>query len=358
MMVCFLVIGCVGAAEQKSGPETSFKDLAGNNVTLPKSVDRVIITSMSPMVPVYIWYMDGTDKLIGANSAGITYALGGPMSKMYKLKGIETGYVKGVVINIEEILKLKPDVVIYTGSRQDEYKLLSDAGLTAVGFPVSLEKWNYDVFIHMENWLNQLSQLIGGDTARKDKLIKYNNDVQKKVADRLKDVNDDKKPRALFISTFKEGTLQVAGNKSYGDWWIETSGAKNVANELTGTKDVDIEQIIAWDPEIIYLGNSQNSMPTDMYLNTIPGYDWKPVTAVKNKQVYVLPYTTYMTQAPSLEAGVVLQWMAQKNQPELFKDIDINKEFESFYKDIFGYTTTEEDIKGFLNPKYIPVRLH
>lgn len=352
------IAGCIGTSQPTIGPGTTFTDLAGNNVTLPESVDRVIITSMSPMVPIYVYYMDGTDKLVGANSAGITYAKSGVMSEIYpELDSVETGFVQGTVINIEEILRLDPDVVIYTGSRQDEYALLTEANLTAVGFTTSLGATSYNVFTQLELWLNQLG-IIVGETDKANDLIAYNNEVQEKVAEKIDTVKDDEKPRALIIFTCKEGTLQVAGSGHYSEYWLNATGAENVAAELSGLKPVDMEQIIAWDPEIIYFANSQNALPSDLYNNTIPGYDWSQVTAVKNKQVYIFPYATYMSYAPSLEDGLVLQWMAQINHPDLFTDLDMEKETSYFFKEFFNYTATDEDIKGFLNPEYIAVRLH
>lgn len=150
----------------------------------------------------------------------------------------------------------------------------------------------------------------------------------------------------------------MAGSGHYSEYWLNATGAENVAAELSGLKPVDMEQIIAWDPEIIYFANSQNALPSDLYNNTIPGYDWSQVTAVKNKQVYIFPYATYMSYAPSLEDGLVLQWMAQINHPDLFKDLDMEEETSYFFKEFFNYTATDEDIKGFLNPEYIAVRLH
>lgn len=362
LMVCLVAIcaiaGCVGTTEPSIGPGSTFVDLAGNNVTTPDSVDRVVITSMSPMVPIYVYYMGGTDKLVGANSAGITYALSGVMSSIYPdLANVETGFVSGVVINIEEILKLDPDVVIYTGSRQDEYAILDKAGLTAVGFTTSLSETGYNVFTQLELWLNQLG-LIVGETGKADSLIAYNNKVQMEVAEKIDTVTDDKKPRVLIIFSYKEGTLQAAGSGHYSEYWTEATGAKNVAAELSGLKKIDIEQVIAWNPEIIYFANSQGALPSDLYNNTVPGHDWSSVTAVRNNQVYIFPYATYMSYAPSLENGLVLQWMAQINHPELFADLDMKEETAYFFEEFFGYTATANDIEGFLNPESIAVRLH
>ncbi len=356
VMILCLIAGCVVTAKPSTGPGSTFIDLAGNVVDLPDSIERVIITSMSPMVPVYVYYVNSTDMLVGANSAGITYAESGIMSEIYpELEKVDTGFVQGVVINIEEILKLDPDVVIYTGSRQDEYEILSKAGLTSVGFTNA--KGDYNVFSQMESWLNQLSRIVG-DTGKADDLVSYNYEIQKKVAEKVNTVSDENKPRAMIIFSYKDGNLQVAGSGHYSEYWLDATGAKNVASELTGLQTVDMEQVIDWDPEIIYFANSQNAMPSDLYNNTVSGYDWSSVSAVKDHHVYIFPYATYMSYAPALENGLVLEWMAQINHPELFKDLDMNEETAAFFKRFFNYDATEDEIQSFLNPESIAVRLH
>jgi len=47
--------------------------------------------------------------------------------------------------------------------------------------------------------------------------------------------------------------LRVAGGKSYNNFYIDLAGGKNVANELGMFAVVGVEQILAWDPEVILL---------------------------------------------------------------------------------------------------------
>ena len=47
-----------------------------------------------------------------------------------------------------------------------------------------------------------------------------------------------------------------------------------------------MEQIIDWDPEMIYLSNFDDFLPENLYNNSFDGQDWSNVKAVKNKKVY------------------------------------------------------------------------
>ena len=107
-------------------------DMQGNVCVVPDTPKRVVITSQSPMVPVYIYYKNGIDTLAGANAAGLTYAKNGVLGKIYDLTGIPTDFVSGSTVNEESLLNLDPDLVIYTGNRTDEHDMLVKDKIKAI----------------------------------------------------------------------------------------------------------------------------------------------------------------------------------------------------------------------------------
>ena len=56
------------------------------------------------------------------------------MKSMYpELINVPTDFVDKMDINIEVILKLDPDVVIYLADYKNQYDVMTEAGITAVG---------------------------------------------------------------------------------------------------------------------------------------------------------------------------------------------------------------------------------
>jgi iron complex transport system substrate-binding protein len=358
VLVAVAAIAAVSYNGRENTPEERIiTDLSGNEVTIPGKIDKVAITSMSPMVPIYIYYMNGTNKLVGANSAGLTYAKAGIMGNIYgSLDSVNADFVAGVDVNEERLIQLDPDLVFYTGNRQDEYKVHHDAGLNAVGFPTAMSdvtKNGNNPMNHLENWLNQMG-VIFGNNGRGDSLIDYNNKVQSEVADRLEGVTE--KPKVMIVFSYTQSGISVAGDNHYSQWWIESTGGVNVASGFEGTKTVNMEQIIEWDPDIIYFAKGDGLMPSDVYDKTYD--DWSAVTAVKNEQVWVFPSMSYFSYAPALENALTMQWMAQKNHPEEFTDFDLEQEIKDYFKKFFNYNVTEDDIEDFLNPEALTIRLH
>ena len=48
---------------------------------------------------------------------------------------------------------------------------------------------------------------------------------------------------------------------------------------------VDVEQVVAWDPDVILLGNFDAAMPEDVYRSPA----WRSLSAVRSRRVYKVP---------------------------------------------------------------------
>ena len=53
---------------------------------------------------------------------------------------------------------------------------------------------------------------------------------------------------------------------------------------------------------------------------------------------------------PASDTPLVLKWLAQKNQPELFADVDMEAEVRTYYNCFYGVDLTDDDISQIFNP--------
>ena len=111
-----------------------------------------------------------------------------------------------------------------------------------------------------------------------------------------------------------------------------------------------MEQIYAWNPDLIFITNFNTYRPEDLYENTVEGYDWSAVDAVVNKRAYKMPLGMYRSYTPGADTPVTLLWMAQTAYPELFEDIDIIAEAKTYYHDVFGIELTDEQAAAIFAP--------
>lgn len=131
-------------------------------------------------------------------------------------------------------------------------------------------------------------------------------------------------------------------------------GAKNAAHELKAENAnavVTMESIYAWNPDIVLLTNFTPLQPNDLIEGRDAGRDWTSVKAVKDRRVYKMPLGLYRSFTPTADTPLTLLWLAKTIYPERFADIDLQAETEHFYRDVFGLSLTEAQIKTIYAPQ-------
>lgn len=342
--------------EERRYPHT-FTDMAGVEITLEKEVETVYIAgSVQPLLAVYRYYRGNSDNLLGCPAASQSIIAGSVFAEIWPdILGLKP---HGEDANAEEILALNPDIVFMTGSASgDGYEALVNAGLTVVSFPTAGSGNDNDPFATVANWLSQMAEVFG-DSSAADALIRYNTETLESIRTKTSGLAEEDKPNALIVFQLTDNSLKVAGSGHYSEFWLANSGAQNAAGELEKLQAVDIEQLMAWDPDIIYLTTFSPAMPEDLYNNTIEGFDFSQLSAVKNKQVYKIPLGSYRWYAPSCECSLMLRWMAGIHQPELFADTDMAAEVSAFMTAFYGHTPTEAQVNVLLNPSDTSLMSH
>ena len=115
-----------------------------------------------------------------------------------------------------------------------------------------------------------------------------------------------------------------------------------------GGKNVNMEQIMIWNPDIIYLGNTTPLQPEDLYGNNMI-HDWSGLKAVKDRRVYKIPDAGFWWYPPCLESPLYLRWLAQIQHPELFGDYSMLQELQDFYKTFYHYHLEADIAASILN---------
>ncbi|NLZ27805.1 MAG: iron ABC transporter substrate-binding protein, partial [Firmicutes bacterium] len=128
--------------------------------------------------------------------------------------------------------------------------------------------------------------------------------------------------------------------------------ARNVADEVDkeGSVSIDREQLVLWDPEILFIDVAGLQMVKDDYRKN-PDY-YNSLSAIKNGKVYSqVTYNWYWT---NIETAVADAYYAGKViYPDRFKDIDPIKKADEIYKKTIGkemyreMLEKDEDFVGF-----------
>lgn len=241
------------------------------------------------------------------------------------------------VVNIEELLKLEPEVVFQWNYMEDEIAKMEAAGIKVVAL-------QYGTLEDLETWIRIIGKMFDKEK-RAEELIAYFHDSVGEVTEKINTLSLEDYKNILIMSD----NLKVNGSGFY-EYYVGMSGAVNPAQDLSGEAlNVNMEQIYQWNPDIIYIGNFTSMQPSDIVENKLEGQDWSVLDAVVKGQVYKIPIGGYRWDPPGVETPLMVKWLAKIQHPQLFGDLDMRKEVSDFYKEVYGFELTEAMLDEILN---------
>lgn len=311
-------------------------DQGGKKVSLDGRARR-IVTLPFP-APAMLIAVDGTaDHLVGVHNQSWVAAQDSILGEMFP-DVLDLPHEIGTdtfAPNVESILKLEPDLVIQYSDKGDEITApLTNAGLTVLGV-------SYGTLDDANAWFRMFSAVLGKPERGQAMVTRL--DSARAEAAAIAERRTGEAPRVLYFLRFAEG-LRVAGRPTANDEYIRLIGAENVASDIKGGfGDVDLEQVLQWDPEVVLLGTFDAAVPADIYGDK----RWKDVAAVKSKRVYKVPLGGYRWDPPSHESPLMWTWLSQVAFPD-GTDGGLREKIVDDYKYFYGHTPTPSEIDTML----------
>ena len=334
-------------AEDENKKTRTITDHAGNTVEVPEKIERIVIDQI-PILSTYMAYFHGKAPYIVGYAGSLKQVISNTVLKDIAPELLDSqNTVQGQSdINIEEIIKLKPDVILYNATNKEHYEVLKKTGIPCVGFATIGEYGPADPIDRYGQWLKLLEDVFG-EEGKTDDFIKAGQDIVKDVEERIAKIDDSKKPTGLILWKYVHGVPIVNGKGGFGDFYLKRIGVKNVAGDLPGFPKVSLEQIYQWNPDILYLnGPGLSDITTkDVLENSVEGIDFSNMKAFKDKKVYNTKLGMWNWFTPNPDAPLVLAWLAKSTYPEEFKDYDLKAMIKDYYKTWYGYELTVEQIE-------------
>ena len=311
-------------------------DDLGIEVTLPDNPERIVIADLPPLLHTYHAVNGSTEGLVGTPDENAISRTILPL--VYpEVLSVDTGFRSGGSINIEELLALNPDVIFYRSDNPETAKMIQDTGVPAVAFQ-SFNNDNGNTITPVSSWVNIISDVLNKEP---EQVLNFEEKAYKSagmVHSRIWDVEE--KVGAAYLTVTPE-SIKMNGNGLFGAFYFETVGAEFVADgEIKGSQEVSQEQLLEYNPEIIF--TSFSAMTPEEIMSDPRFAD---IQAVKDGRVYAAPEGIFSWYGPSLDVVVSILWHAKLCYPEQFADVDVVQLTKEHFKETYGYEMSDEVVK-------------
>lgn len=325
-------------------------DHGGNEVEVPNKVTRVVIDQI-PILSTYMAYFEGSAPYIVGYCGSFKSVISDTVLKNIApelLKSSDTVYAQSD-LNIEEILKLNPDVILYNAGNSSHAEILKTSGIPSVGFATVGASTEADPIERYEEWLKLLEQIFN-EPGKTDAFVAAGDEIVTDVEARIAEIPQTDRPSALILWKYADGVPKVSGQGTFGTYWMKRLGVTDKALEATGFAQASMEQIYSWDPDILFLDGPglQPLRTEDVLSGNVDGADFSTLTAVKSGRVYNTTLGMWNWFTPNPDAPLVLAWLACNTYPDAFADYPLGDTIKEYYKTWYGYDVTDDELEEML----------
>ena len=319
-----------------SAATRTITDGTGRTVEIPVRVVRIVPLGIAPRMAVYLGL---ADKIVGIESCEIAESPLQAYAYSYidawsALPVCGTNALGETAYYPEEIMLANPDVILCTDPADAADNLQAQTGIPVVSVPQGT--------LFGEDYETALRILgdVCGVSDRAEEVIAFINRCVDDLESRVRDIPDSGKPSVLGAAASFKGGHSIDGvyvNYPVFAVLAANDAARDAAAQ-TGSAGVlvDREQILAWDPEIIFFDAGNLALVQTDYAEN-PGY-FEQLQAVRNGNLYQWPNSTWHWSNVEIPL-VSAYYVGQLLYPEAFADVD----FEEKAGEIFGFFLDQPD---------------
>jgi iron complex transport system substrate-binding protein len=251
----------------------------------------------------------------------------------------------GEAINYETIAAARPQVVILragdcTIGTSAEVVSRTTGVFAAMGIPTVVLRSPADFRGHGLDTLRREIEVLGQVFGKEREALELAGEMgatETMIQSRVRDVPGLSRPRVLYVglapgARASGGAAYVWGTDTTESWMIERIlGARNAYRGPGARVLLNAEQILALDPDVIFLPTSAGYHPPQELAEAPAFRDLRRLRAVRERRVYPLPWSP-MNCARRLEYPLDLLIMAKGTFPDRFRDVAVHEWALAFYR--------------------------
>ena len=309
LLICCLLVLLVSACGQGKRANTEDNERVSSN--------KLLVTNS-----------DALEMLIGLGAAENIIGINDMAMSTFSVKDLNPSAGSWQSPNIEAIVNLNPDMVVsyvdYPNPVGFEDKLEP--------FNVSVERINCYYMSEFHSDISRLASLVGKENMA-DSMI---NDFDRIVDMIKKAVADIDVKKKVYIEF---GDFTAMGAESGNNEIIELANATNIAAKLKiQYPKISTEWLLEEDPDIILKIIPSETITEALCQKLVSRAGWDKLSAVKNKQVYLISNDLCSGPRGMIGSLYVAKWC----HPERFASIDPDSIHTYWMKKYYGMTADRD----------------
>jgi len=265
LLLCVVMLFTVACSSNK---EQTVTDREGNKVEIPSNIEKIVSTA--PSNTEILAGLGVGDKIVCMD----TYSEG--------IEGVNKDVKKMDFTSpdAEAIIELEPDIVIASGynksgSSDDPFKSISDAGIPVVYIPSS------ESIDGIYKDIEFIASIVKEDSKGEEIVSNMKSEIEKisKVGETIKD------KKKVYIEIGPAPNLYSIGNSTFLNEMVEVIGAENVFKDEESWFAPTEEAILDANPDVIL---TKVDYVEDPAAEILARDGWDNITAVKNGDVYYI----------------------------------------------------------------------
>ncbi|MFZ3132808.1 MAG: ABC transporter substrate-binding protein, partial [Desulfosporosinus sp.] len=266
-MITLLLAGCgskaagttpansASAGDSSQATTRVMTDMAGRQVTIPTKINTVYCAVPTCEAMMYSLAPEKMAAWVNAPSNDLKKYLSDRARNLPVLGG---WMGEKCTANLEEIAKLAPDLIIFMTDLDAENKVSSATTANSITDQTKRPVIVLDSIITSTPKVYRIMGDILGVQDRAEKLAAYTEQKMAAVSDMVAKISEDKRVNVYYA----EGNAGLATEPeaSHHTEVLKFAGGKNVANVQAksgqGMSPVSMEQVLAWNPDLILVSSS------------------------------------------------------------------------------------------------------
>lgn len=337
LLAAFLWAFCAPGSSVSAADYRVITDMDDNKIEVPANPNRIACMHGVSSDRI-VMLGKGGSLVLSMKPSAWAYKLYPEIRKVQTVEPPFTG-------NIEKMLKLKVDLVLYSPFPGEAEKYKAAGIKTACGF--SPQKRPRTIADFMDNFKRQVmffGDLLGPEAkARAEKYCRYFDKKINRILAITSKISTKDRP-TVYYGGRAGNLLSSQGKASVMHWLTEVAGGNFLPQAYDSNfTDVNMEKVFSWDPDVVLISG---------WGNTVEGVkknpNWVSMRAVKNGKFYLIPNGIFAWDHASGESVLLAVYMAKIFHPHPFKDWDMIAEMKSFYSEVYGKTITDKDAERIL----------